>query len=118
VLGTVNVRLLPDRIVNPDLVVAVTDLDGLVVEAHEIRLICEIVAPGSAAAERLIKPQLYAAAGIPWYLLLEQGTTLKLRLLRLDGPHYVEHAVASAGSSLTSGEPFPIHIDPASLLSR
>jgi Uma2 family endonuclease len=117
VFEAVNVRLRPERIKIPDLVVADTDDEGAVVEADEVRLICEIVSPTSAAQDRLIKMQLYAAAGIPWYLLVEQdGRTLTLRLFRLDGDHYVEQAVAKSGGTLQITEPVRLSLDPATLL--
>ena len=118
VLEAVNVRLIPGRVVIPDVVVVDPGDDKEVLDANEVHLICEIVSPGNAAADRLIKMQLYAAAGIPWYLLVDQDDTGKMRLLRLSETHYVEHAVAGVGTSLTSDEPFPIDIDLATLLSR
>ncbi|MDG4833315.1 Uma2 family endonuclease [Solwaraspora sp. WMMD1047] len=117
VFEAVNVRLRPERIKIPDLVVAETDDEGAVVEADEVRLICEIVSPTSAAQDRLIKMRLYADAGIGWYLLVEQdGRTLTLRLFRLDGDHYVEHAVAKSGETLQITEPVRLSLNPATLL--
>jgi Uma2 family endonuclease len=119
VLQDVNLRLIGGRILQPDIVVADTDDVGTTVEAGEAKLVVEVVSPNNAGTDRLLKPQLYAAAGIGWYLRVEQPQdSVELHLQRLAGDHYVPSAVVSPGQTLASDEPFPFRIEAASLLHR
>lgn len=117
VLQDVNLRLATGRVLQPDLVVADTDDLGTTVEAAEARMVVEVVSPSNAGTDRLLKPQLYAAAGIGWYLRVEQPQdAVELHLQRLAGDHYVPVEVAVPGQTLTCDEPFPFTLEVASLL--
>ncbi len=114
VYEAVNVRLRAGRIPIPDLVV-VDRIDPRepAVDGSAVRLIAEIVSPSNAFNGRLLKMHYYADAGLEWYLLVEpDGDEIGLRLLRLDGDHYTQHA---AGGVLTLTEPVAVTIDPADL---
>jgi Uma2 family endonuclease len=119
VLQDVNLRLAGGRILQPDVVVADTDDLGSTVEAAEAKLVVEVVSPSNAGMDRLLKPQLYAAAGIGWYLPVEQPhDSVELHLERLAGDHYIPVVVASPGQALVSEEPFPFELEIAPLLHR
>lgn len=118
VAEAVNVRLGLGSILIPDVVVGVGDGD-VVIESRDVRLVGEVVSPGSASTDRVLKMHLYAAAGIDWYLLVERdGAGLVLRLFRLEGGSYAVAAVAKDGEVLHLVEPVRVDLDPARLLSR
>jgi Uma2 family endonuclease len=116
VVEAVNVRLRPGRMPIPDLIIAQDiDFDELVVDASSVRLVCEIVSPSNASADKVLKMHYYADAGIGWYLLVEQDTGA-LHLYRLAGGHYVEHSVTRPGETLTLTDPVTATLSPESLL--
>lgn len=121
-LCTVDVRLAPNRIVAPDLIVGTFPELFTVAEAVDVLLVCEITSPSNAAVDRVQKRDFYATAKIGWYLLVEPDMktyqAVTVRLLRLEGTEYVEHAVAKDGETLHSTQPYPIFIDTGKLLSR
>jgi Uma2 family endonuclease len=116
VVEAVNVRLQPGRIPIPDVVVSTEiDFDAPILDADAVRLVCEIVSPSNASADKVLKMHYYAAAGIPWYLLVEQESAA-LHLYELSGDHYVERSVTHAGQVLRLKEPVEADISPEQLL--
>ncbi|MEV4642260.1 Uma2 family endonuclease [Actinoplanes sp. NPDC049548] len=119
VLQDVNLRLAGGRVVQPDIVVADTDDVGTTVEAAETKLVVEVVSPSNAGTDRLLKPQLYAAAGIDWYMRVEQPQdSVEMHLQRLTGDRYVSTVVAGPGQALTAEEPFSFRLEVAPQLRR
>ncbi|MEU4164015.1 Uma2 family endonuclease [Actinoplanes sp. NPDC026670] len=115
-----NVRLAAGRILIPDLAVKKGPTETAVSDAADVVLVCEITSPGNAATDRGLKMVAYAAAGIPWYLLVEPSfadyASVTLRLFRLADNGYAEHASAKHGETLTSDLPFPMSISTGFLL--
>jgi Uma2 family endonuclease len=116
----VNVRLHTGRIMIPDLVIADADDEFVVLDAQHVVLVAEIVSPGNAANDRILKMELYAKAGIGWYLLVEPGPSdsVTLRLLRLADGSYVPHAEAGPGETLAGEEPFGFRIEVDAIARR
>lgn len=115
-----EVRLAPQRIVLPDLVLRRGPRSCLRVEAAEVVLVSEITSPSNASYDRGKKMRFYAEARIPFYLLAEPNmidyNSVGLTLFRLEGDHYVKHAAAEFGETLVSDVPFPFEIDTEELL--
>ncbi|MFC5062280.1 Uma2 family endonuclease [Actinomycetospora atypica] len=108
VLGEPNVRLGADRVVIPDVaVLAGADMTAAVNQAVALTLVVEVVSLGDAAHDRILKPRLYAEAGIPWYLRVEQeGPVGHLHQL-VDGAYReVAH-----GPVVELAEPFGVALD-------
>jgi Uma2 family endonuclease len=77
--------------------------------------VCEIISPSNAATDKVLKTHYYAAAGIPWYLLVEQETGT-LHLFELIGDKYVEVQTAEVGAVLRLAEPVAVDLVPEDLL--
>ncbi|MEV6597255.1 Uma2 family endonuclease [Actinoplanes sp. NPDC051346] len=116
VTEAINVRLQPGRIPIPDVVVTeAIDFDAPVIDAAAVLLVCEIVSPSNASADKILKMHYYAAAGIPWYLIVEQETGA-LHLHELTGGHYIERSVTRVGEVLHLTDPVEAAISPEDLL--
>ena len=119
VLEAINLRVAPGRILIPDLAVIAKRIDDAkVVDADDVLMAVEIVSPGSIAADRGIKPQLYAAAGIGTYVRIElsQGP-IRAFSLHLSDRVYVEAPGTQGDHVLRLTSPFVADVDLAALLA-
>lgn len=116
VLPAVNIRVGPDRILIPDVAVLdAPDIRATFNDADRASLVVEVVSPGNSFMDRVIKPQLYARAGIARYLRVEQDHEGPAgHLHALDGGEYREIA---RGGVIELDHPFVTTIDLVELLS-
>ena len=114
VFEAVNVRLGTGRILIPDLVIVRhPQANFTVLDAGDVAMAFEIVSPGSVAADRAIKPRLYAEAGIPHYARLELAGPTAI-VGRLVGDRY---ELNDADPVLRMWEPFLAEIDLQALIA-
>jgi Uma2 family endonuclease len=117
VLKAINVRVGPGKILVPDLaVVSTPGLDLTMCEAADVVAVVEITSTGNAAANRAVKPQLYAQAGVPHYLQIELDEAgPHARVYRLQRDCYAQVACVEPGQPLTLTEPIAVTLDLAAL---
>ena len=119
VLEAVNVEL-PSGLAIPDVVIAdalVASTSETTIPASAVRCAVEIISASSRRIDRLVKPGIYAEAGINSYLLVDLDPSPTVTVFALDGEHYrrVAEAVGVAPARLPL--PFPFTVAPANLLA-
>jgi Uma2 family endonuclease len=129
--GPVDVLLQaePTRVLVPDVVTGC----GVDVEAElryldpaDLRLVVEVVSPGSTTHDRFTKPVLYADAGIPTYWRVERGAAgPSVHVHHLTGPTegggkavYSKACVINPGETITLDRPWPVTLTPPRRTSR
>ena len=121
VLEAINVETGDGRLAVPDVAIvlgAVADQNPVRYPPGSVLLVIEIVSPGSEPQDRFIKPRLYAAAGVPVYWRFElDDRRIVVYKLGSDG-QFVETTTALADIVTTVEDPFPIDVDPGSLVVR
>ncbi|ONI92229.1 hypothetical protein ALI22I_05460 [Saccharothrix sp. ALI-22-I] len=117
----VGVRVAPRVGYIPDVVVCTELLpaDTTTVDVAVVALVVEVVSPSTARADRLTKPEAFAAAGVPrfWRVELGEGGPV-VYCYRLDQGVYVEHVTLKPGQAGTVdlGGGVAVTFDPAGLL--
>lgn len=101
----------------PDVVVTTVDPRSRRrwVEAHEVLAVVEIVSPSSTRRDRLLKPDVYAAVGIPCFWRVELDPEPAVFVHVLDGDHFRPAETLLAGAVGATAHPFPVSLDPGAL---
>ncbi|RSM84559.1 Uma2 family endonuclease [Kibdelosporangium aridum] len=104
--------------IEPDLVVLKESGKGLTwIPADKVLIPIELVSASSRRRDRIDKPALCAAAGIPFFMRVEiDNREVHLELFKLDDGEYRLHAKALTGQQFETEIPFPISFDPVVLL--
>ena len=104
----------------PDIVVAGDDVywdGGHGLAATDLLLAVEVASPGSSR-DRILKPALFARAGIPayWRVELDGPGTPCVVVHALDGAVYREVVTVRAAETVTVDVPFAVELRPAELV--
>jgi Uma2 family endonuclease len=112
-----------DSVLIPDLTVAHSasvDGAGRDLQPADVELVVEIVSPSNARMDRVLKPIVYAEAGIPgfWRIELDTDHGPELHAYELAGDVYREVTRVTSGGRFTARRPFVVEFDPAELAVR
>ncbi|MFI5839800.1 Uma2 family endonuclease [Catenuloplanes sp. NPDC051500] len=117
----VDIRMGSRRSFIPDVLVVTADAAqhrSRMYEPHEVILAVEIVSPSSQAIDRVLKPNLYAEAGIPYYWRVEiadgQIVVHTHSLSLIEG----YHETGVFAEKMTISEPWQIDIPISRLMPR
>jgi Uma2 family endonuclease len=119
VLETVDV-VIRDSVLEPDVLIvrrAAITREAKRFEPQDVVMVVEVESPSSRRFDRLVKPSVYAEAGIEhyWRVDLDQaGPTLVL--YELAGSAYRMTRSVPAGESVQVNAPFPVELRPADLI--
>jgi len=116
---SINMLFNNQRWIEPDLtVLRQPAMQSTWVPAELVLMPIEFVSRSSVRRDRIDKPALCAAAGVPYFMNIEiSRQEAHVELLRLDDSgEYVIQAKALAGQEFRTDLPFPLSFDPAVLL--
>ena len=121
VTQSVEVRINHRRSFIPDVLVATAEAArrrGRNYAPNEVVLAVEIVSPTSQSMDRITKPALYAAAGIPHYWLIETDGDLSVQAFTLDPGATVYRPLGTFEVEIDTDQPWSIRVPIATLRPR
>jgi Uma2 family endonuclease len=88
------------------------DLEATMLHASDVRLVVEVVSPDSEIRDKERKPQIYAAAGIPRYWIVDrEGRTSIVHVYELDPVHRAYGPATTFRDRVEVVLPFPVQVD-------
>jgi Uma2 family endonuclease len=121
VTQAVDVRINRRRSLTPDVLVATADATERNVSHYlptEVVSVVEIVSPGSLAMDRIMKPALYAEAGIPHFWRVETDGGVRVATYRLDVGTDVYTSTGEFDDVIDVTLPFAMSLPIATFLPR
>ena len=113
VVGPVPLRMGPDCVLVPDLVVMRapdTPLEpDAVVDGEEVLMVVEVVGAEHGALDRTFKPLVYARARLPYLLVVDREAPYASASMVISG-RYHEYARAAGEDELELEEPFRLRL--------
>jgi Uma2 family endonuclease len=116
-----DVQISPRRLFTPDVLVTTDEAARRPTgrfAAAEVVLAVEIVSPSSQSMDRVMKPALYAKAGIPFYWLVETDGGLTVHTYKLEFEDEVYRPSGMFTEAIKIDEPWRIEIPLARLRPR
>jgi hypothetical protein len=115
VVGPVPLRMGPDCLLVPDLVVMrapETPIEpDAVVDGQEVLMVVEVVGAEHGAVDRTFKPLVYARGRLPYLLVVDRQAPYASASMVISG-RYHEYARAAGQDELELEEPFRLRLPP------
>ncbi|HWG99932.1 MAG TPA: Uma2 family endonuclease [Pilimelia sp.] len=121
VTQAVEVRINRRRSFVPDVLVTTAEAarrGSARFEPREVVLVVEIVSAGSQSMDRVLKPALYAQAGIPHFWRVETECGLTVHTYTLDAPRESYAETGAWTDVVDVAEPWPIKLPTSRLTPR
>jgi Uma2 family endonuclease len=120
---TVNLAFSPGKWIQPDVTVLHElprdDQGDIWIPSELCTMVVEFVSRSSRSRDRIDKPAICAAGGIPYFMRVEIARPLRhveVKLHKLVDGRYEQIAIALAGQVFHAEEPFPMEFAPKDLL--
>jgi Uma2 family endonuclease len=121
VTQAVDVRMSRRRSLTPDLLVVTAEAARSMpsrFQPHEVMLAVEVVSPSSVAMDQVMKPALYAQAGIPFYWRVEIERGIAVHTYEIDRDGDVYFSTGAFDKVIELDRPWPMRVPISKITPR